>query len=159
MTRPRPPGASHQAPVTCASTRHSRPACSSFFSAVGSPPHASNSRTSHSLPSSKARTSLHSSSIRPQYVSAYRRDTPTITYDTYQFTQTTCETNESGTPCFVQSGDIKTILIGQGWYSHVKGGKPAGAYLSKGFTKFAFRVSLILCYLVNIGFIFSPGPH
>lgn len=32
----------------------------------------------------------------------------------------------------------------------MKGGKPAGAYLSKGFTKYAFRVSFIICDLVSV---------
>ncbi|KAH9991685.1 hypothetical protein BJV77DRAFT_513913 [Russula vinacea] len=111
------------------------------FGADASPPRASSSRTSRSQPSSKSRVLSHfrSLSSRPQYISAYRRDVPTITYTSYQILQTKCETNASGVACFVQSGDAKTILIGQNWQSHVKGGKPAGAYLSKGFTKYAFR--------------------
>jgi hypothetical protein len=74
--------------------------------------------------------------------------------------QTTCETNASGVAFFVESGDTKTILIGQNWQSHVKGGKPAGAYLSKGFTKYAFRVSSFSAILLTYRHLYlSLGPH
>ena len=63
-----------------------------------------------------------------------------ITYDAYQFLLTTCDVSMSGAPCFIRSNTSKTILIGQDWQSHVKGGKRVGAYLSKGFTKVAFKV-------------------
>ena len=48
---------------------------------------------------------------------------------------------KTGTASLVQTDTIHTILIGQGWQTHIKAGKPAGAYISKGFTKFAFKVS------------------
>ena len=86
--------------------------------------------------------SLQTPSIHSSYQSAYRRNTPTITYDSYQFIQTICEVDsESGECRFIKGSLPITILIGQGWQKHIKGGKAQGAYISKGFTKFAFRVS------------------
>jgi hypothetical protein len=46
-----------------------------------------------------------------------------------------------GTASLIQTDTIHTILIGQVWQTHIKAGKPAGAYISKGFTKFAFKIS------------------
>jgi hypothetical protein len=55
--------------------------------------------------------------------------------------QTICEVDQqSGELHFIGNKVPMSILIGKGWQSHVKGGKPSGAYLSKGFTKYAFRV-------------------
>lgn len=76
------------------------------------------------------------------YVSAYRRNTPTLTYDAVPFKRITCDVDpKTGTTSLIQSDTVHTILIGQGWQNHIKAGKPAGAYISKGFTKFAFKVS------------------
>jgi hypothetical protein len=55
--------------------------------------------------------------------------------------QSICEVDQqSGEVHFVSGKVPMSILIGKGWQSHVKGGKPSGAYLSKGFTKYAFQV-------------------
>ena len=83
------------------------------------------------------------------YTSAYRRNAPTLTYDAHPFIQIICEVDQqSGELHFIGSKDPMSILIGKGWQSLVKGGKPSGAYLSKGFTKYAFRVRsyTIICY-------------
>lgn len=67
---------------------------------------------------------------------------PTLTYDAHPFIQTICEVDQlSGELHFIGSTEPRSVLIGKGWQSQVKGGKSSGAYLSKGFTKYAFRVS------------------
>jgi hypothetical protein len=82
------------------------------------------------------------SSSRPVYISAYRRNTSNLTYDAVTFKHTICDVDmETGTTSFIQTDTIHTILIGKGWKTHIKEGKPAGAYISKGYTKFAFKVS------------------
>ena len=107
-----------------------------------SPPSHSHRLSSKSRVSHLRSSSIRSSSTRPQYVSAYRRNVPTVTYDTFQFEQITCEVNASGTASLIV-GDIKTVLIGRNWQSQMTSGKPAGAYLSKGMTKYVFRVSFV----------------
>jgi len=87
-----------------------------------------------------ARLSIARSSTTRPYTSAFRPNVPTLTYDAFQFRQTVCEVDACGTIRLIKSDDSKTILIGQGWQAHAKGSKPAGAYISKGFTKFAFKV-------------------
>ncbi|KAF9461876.1 hypothetical protein BDZ94DRAFT_1310227 [Collybia nuda] len=81
------------------------------------------------------------SAARIPYRSSYRREIgPSLTYDAYDFTQTLCNVDPiSGVVSLVQSNSIKSILVGQGWQSHIKEGKPAGAYISKGFSKYAFK--------------------
>ena len=85
------------------------------------------------------------SSLRPVYVSAYRcnlNGASTLTYDAVPFKRTTCDIDaKTGTVSLIQSDTVHTMLIGKGWQTHTKEGKPAGAYISKGYTKFAFKVS------------------
>jgi hypothetical protein len=82
------------------------------------------------------------SSSRPVYVSTYCHNTPTPTYDAVPFKHIMCDVDPNmGTTSLIQSDTVHTILIGQGWQMHIKAGKPAYAYISKGFTKFAFKVS------------------
>lgn len=103
------------------------------------------------LSKSRASTSrVKASSSRPVYVSAYRRGTSTLTYDAVPFKRTICDIDaNTGTVSLIQSDSVHIMLIGKGWQTHIKAGQPAGAYISKGSTKFAIKVSTrclhILC--------------
>ena len=69
-----------------------------------------------------------SSTTNATYTSAYRRNTPTLTYDAHPFIQTICKVDrQSGELHFIGSKETMSVLIGKGWQSHVKGGKPSGA--------------------------------
>ena len=97
---------------------------------------------SHASTSRVIGTKVSSSRSMPAYVSTYRRNTSTLTYNAVPFQQTVCDIDaETGTASLIQTNTIHAILIGKGWQTHIEGGKPAGAYISKGFTKFAFKVS------------------
>jgi len=64
--------------------------------------------------------------------------------------QTICKVDQqSGEVHFISGKVPMSILIGKGWQSHIKGGKPIDVYLSKGFTKFAFQVRsyAVICHL------------
>ena len=106
------------------------------------------SPTQASATSSKARmitsqtSTVQMSSPRPVYISTYRRNAPAITYDSFQFTWMTCDVDQTGVVCLIQADTAETILIGEDWQSHIKVAKPSGAYLSKGFMKYAFKVSV-----------------
>jgi hypothetical protein len=123
----------------------------SFFLPVGenvSPPtQASATRPSkfRALAASTSRATPRVSSSRPAYVSAYRRSASaasTLTYDAVPFKRTICDIDaKTGTVSLIQSDSVHTMLVGKGWQTHIKEGKPAGAYISKGCTKFAFKVS------------------
>lgn len=106
---------------------------------------------------SRARTSTSSmatkaSSSRPVYVSAYRRgNTSALTYDAVPFKRTICDIDaKTGTVSLIQSDSIHTMLIGKGWQTHIKAGQPAGAYISKGLTKFAFKVSAFYLHIFQL---------
>ena len=76
-----------------------------------------------------------------------------LTYDAHPFMQSICEVDQqSGEVHFVSGKVSMSILIRKGWQSHVKGGKPSGAYLSKGFTKYAFQVRsyAVICHVQNV---------
>ena len=106
-----------------------------------SPPRSSSSQPHKNQASKSQISSLQMTSANSMYTSAYHQNTPTLTYNAHPFIQTICEVDQqSGELHFISSKDPMSILIGKGWQSHIKGGKPSGTYLSKGFTKFAFRV-------------------
>ena len=116
-----------------------------FFLPVGenvSPTQASAAQPHKSRASSLRVMPTRVSSSRPAYVSTYRRNVSTLTYDAVPFKRTMCDIDaKTGTVSLIQSDSVHTMLIGKGWQTHIKEGKPAGAYISKGYTKFAFKVS------------------
>ena len=126
--------------TACTKFSWDRCLCLTFFLPVGennSPPRSS-SLQRQKIHASKTRiSSLRMSSTNSTYTSAYRRNTPMLTYDAHPFIQTICEVDQqSGELHFIGKKEPMSILIGKGWQSLVKGGKPSGAYLSKGFTKY-----------------------
>jgi hypothetical protein len=94
-------------------------------------------------------------------MSAYRCNAPAITYDSFQFTWITCDVDQTGVVCLIQADTPEMILICQDWQSHIKAGKPNGAYLSKGFMEYAFKVGPLHAHhrskLSNA--TFCEGPH
>jgi hypothetical protein len=83
-----------------------------------------------------------------RYASSFRTPSATsdfqsaipLTFDSFEFKRTYCIVGDSGDVTAVQHPNLETVLIGNNWQQHVKNGKPAGAYIGKGYSKYAFRV-------------------
>ncbi|KAF9456117.1 kinase-like domain-containing protein [Collybia nuda] len=50
-----------------------------------------------------------------------------------------CNVDSFGIASFIENNTTHTVLIGKNWQAHVKSGKPTGSYISKGFSKHAFK--------------------
>jgi hypothetical protein len=76
----------------------------------------------------------------PENRSAFSSAAP-LTFDSHTFKRTFCTVDERGEITLVEKSDSETILIAQGWMKFINGTTPSGGYLSKGYSKYAFRVS------------------
>ena len=77
--------------------------------------------------------------FRPQNMSASRE----LLYDNYQFKRTTFKIYEDGDTVKVPAESVETILIAKDWQRYTCNDRPHGGYISKGFSKYAFCVSIL----------------
>src|SRR5882762_933410 len=68
-----------------------------------------------------------------------------LTYDSHSFIRTFCTVNLQGGITLVKKSEPETILVAKGWQKFARAkdapSAPTEGYLSRGFSKYAFRVS------------------
>ena len=69
-----------------------------------------------------------------------------LMYDSYQFKKTTFKVYEDGDTVRMPGEVVETILVAKDWQRYKDGGSARGGYISKGWSKYAFRVRF---YLIN----------
>lgn len=79
------------------------------------------------------------SMFRPQNMSATRP----LQYDSYKFKRVTFKVYEDGDTVKVPCEDIETILVARDWQRYTRGLNARGGFIGKGWSKFAFRVSIL----------------
>ena len=84
-----------------------------------------------------------------KYQSAYRprrniENSQGLQYESFKFFRIEYEVEEDGTIYTRQKEVAETIEIANGWQKHKNGGKPMEGYISKGLSKFVFRVKFIV---------------
>lgn len=105
-------------------------------------------QVNNSLPASPAR------SPPKRYQSAYRPSMPRpstsqsvqppIQYDDFSFTRSTITIDQNGKPHKVIENAQETILIARDWQKGIGGGESRAGYLGSGFSKYAFKVILLI---------------
>ena len=82
----------------------------------------------------------YASSFRtPSGTSDFQSVSP-LTFDSFEFKRTYCIISDSGDVTTIQHPDLETMLIGNNWQQYAKDDKPTGAYIGKGFSKYAIQV-------------------
>jgi hypothetical protein len=69
-----------------------------------------------------------------------------LDFTKFNFTKTTYFTDGEGTVNEQQHAGIYEIEVASNWQKDAEGSQPNGGYISKGLTKFAFKVSFVLCF-------------
>lgn len=88
------------------------------------------------------------SAFRPQTL-PLRSASPPLQYEAFQFKQTSFNAEDDGTVSKVRNTNIETMLIAKDWQHFKNGDQPHRGYISKGLSKYAFRVlfSLLSTYV------------
>jgi hypothetical protein len=68
-----------------------------------------------------------------------------LTFDSYSFIRTFCTVDVQGGITLVKKSELEIILVAKGWQEYAQGDVPTKGYLSKGYSKCAFRVSHLTC--------------
>lgn len=77
-------------------------------------------------------------------------EAPAFEYETFEFKRKSYHIDEGGAASLVNSRKIEKVEVVIGWQQYQKGGKPAGGYLSKGLSKYAFRVHFLFTMLIVV---------
>jgi len=67
-----------------------------------------------------------------------------LTTDSFEFKCTRCIVSDNGDITAIQSPATQTILIGNNWQQYVNSDEPTDAYIGKGYSKYAFRVRVLV---------------
>jgi hypothetical protein len=89
----------------------------------------------------------------PEYRSEFAA-AAALTFDSYSFVRTFCTVDLQGEILLVKKSELETILVAKGWQKSAQDSDslsvPTEGYLSRGSSKYAFRVScLTLQYSVD----------
>ena len=80
----------------------------------------------------------------PEYQSEFS-SVPALMFDSYNFVRTFCTVDLQGEILLVKKSEHETILVAKEWQKGARASDslsiPTEGYLSKGFSKYAFRVS------------------
>ena len=85
------------------------------------------------------------SAYRPQVSSAH------IEYEAFEFVQQDCLVDMDGNISLVKHNKMESILVAKHWQKYISGGVPKGGYISKGLSKFAFKVIIFFAVLWSYG--------
>jgi hypothetical protein len=80
-----------------------------------------------------------------------------LMFDLFEFKHTYCIIGSSGDITVMQNPAMETILVGNDWQQHRKGGQPTGTYIGEGYSKFAFRVCVYGFICIHASYLHLQG--